>query len=115
MALTAKHIERSWTLLTIAGGALTALWIGYGWIAEQNGDKAKLDTEVAPVVAELTEQTDALRRYVRAEREDKLAAQMAMEAQCEKPGSDLPNSYCDQVLDEKRVREARELAKKERP
>ena len=109
MAVTVKQVERGWTLVSIAGGALLGLWAGYGWITDQNDDISKMQMEVAPAVVELKKQTRGIRTTLQEIREDKRVAALAMEAQCEKPnGSDLPPSYCEQVLSEKRIREARE-------
>ena len=103
-----QHAQRGWNLVTIAGGVLFALWVGYDWLSGQTADKDKMDKEIAPAVAESMEQTKALKSVVKLLREDKLVQQKAMEEQCSKPRSDLPKSYCDQVLAEKRQREARE-------
>ena len=108
--ITPKHIERTWTVLSAIGGLLGALWLGYGWVNAQNEADVKQAVEIAPAVQQLSEQTRALKSSVRLLREDKLFQQKAMEAQCERPRSDLPRTYCEQVLAEKRMREARESA-----
>ena len=104
--ITTKHIERSWTLLTIAGGALLALWTGYAWINAQNVADELVTVEIAPAVAELSKQTKALKDLAKLEREAKLITQVSMEQKCEAPGTTMPKDYCDDVLHQKRMREA---------
>ena len=104
--ITTKHVERTWTLLTIAGGALLALWTGYAWINAQNVADELVTVEIAPAVAELSKQTKALKDLAKLERQDKLTTQVAMELKCEAAGNDMPKDYCDDVLLKKRLRES---------
>jgi hypothetical protein len=85
----------------IALGALAgAAWAGFGWIDVQNRDVAAL-----PPIEQLARETADVARQL-AERN--LAQQIAMEMECEDPESDLPRSYCRDVLREKRIRERAE-------
>jgi hypothetical protein len=109
--ITTKHVERTWTLLTIAGGALMALWTGYSWINDQNVADDVVREEVAPAVKAQARTLTAVRKTLDLLAEDKLATQVAMEQKCEQPNNDMPKDYCSDVLLKKRMRDAHEKAR----